>query len=80
MAARTFRYCITGLFICLMCGLFSGCSEAVCPANARQMQHRQLTKINKKRKRVRGLFPKAMKYENRKRKAPKRQDTAEDEL
>lgn len=57
----------------------SSCAEDVCPANAREYQHRQLTKINKKRKRSKGLFPKAMQLS--KRKYPKRKpstDTTEE--
>ncbi|MCB0739104.1 MAG: hypothetical protein KDC92_16460 [Bacteroidetes bacterium] len=50
---------IVGLLVVTLF-LLSGCAEEVCPANSRQIQHMQLTKINAKRKRDKGLFPKSM--------------------
>ncbi|MBI3142791.1 MAG: hypothetical protein HYZ16_08185 [Bacteroidetes bacterium] len=44
------------------------CAPQVCPANGREMQYRQLAKINQGRKPQKGLFPKSMRMENRKEK------------
>jgi hypothetical protein len=48
--------------------VLSSCAEKVCPANAREYQHRQLREINSKRKRDHGLFPKSMDMAKRKKK------------
>ncbi len=54
------------------------CAEKVCPANAREYQHRQLIEINSKRKMDQGLFPKAMHPSKRKTKKKKNNNQTND--
>ncbi|MBI1183035.1 hypothetical protein GC194_02095 [bacterium] len=51
------------------------CAPAICPANGREYQNRQLAKFNQKRKRDIGLFPKSM--DPSKRKAKKKANKTE---
>lgn len=67
------------LLVFVLSGLLSSCAEKVCPANGRETLHRQLTKINKKRKRDRGLFPKSMRNYQSKKKKKEEPETEETE-
>lgn len=76
---RTYK--VLGLLVFL--ALFLGsCAPKACPANAKEVHHRQLVKINKKRKVDRGLFPKSMKdfkpKKTRKKKEPAPEEVDED--
>ncbi|MFY0672213.1 MAG: hypothetical protein JXQ87_02335 [Bacteroidia bacterium] len=58
--------------------IFTGCAEKVCPANGREYHHRQLKKINAKRKRDFGLFPKSMEPSKRKKKKKSSNNNSEE--
>jgi len=60
--------------------MLASCQQSVCPANAREYQHIQLRKINAKRKRDRGLFPKSYHPSKRKKKKAKTTQTVEEDL
>jgi hypothetical protein len=68
---KVFKGIIPVVLTLIVLLVLSGCAEKVCPANAREYQHRQLREINSKRKRDHGLFPKSMDMSKRKKKKKK---------
>lgn len=71
------KFIVYILTLCLLIAT-TACNRSNCPANSKESSHRQLTKINSKRKRDRGLFPKSYRPENRKAKKKKPEEAPEE--